>query len=141
MVIKFTPKLAIISSTVGLIIISVFFIFQYFQVSRELSDLKSNPAKLTELLNSENQKILEKVSQLMELPAEKPQQIVTISDLDSIANQPLLSKAQLGDVFVLFTSAKKAILYRPSQHKIIDVIPVTASTPSPTETPIPSPRP
>ena len=139
MTIKFTPKLLIGLATVGLAVISAFFIFKYLQVSRELADLKANPAQLTALLENQNQKTLNQLGQLMELPQETPR-IITISDKNSIANEPLLSKAEVGDTFVVYATARKAILYRPSQNKIIDVIPVSAPTNTPPITPSSSPK-
>lgn len=123
---------------IGLGLISAFFIFKYLQVSQELATLKADPTQLTTLLESENRKILDKLGSLIQLPQETPR-IVTITDKASIQNEPLLSKAEVGDAFLIYSQAKKAILYRPSQNKIIDVIPISAPAPTiiPTNTPKP----
>jgi len=138
MAIKIPPKLLTLSAISILIVLTGFFIFKYWQTSKELAALKTDPTKLTALLESENKKILNRLSGLIQLPEETPR-IVTITDKASIASEPLLAKAETGDAFIIFSTAKKAILYRPSQNKIIDVIPISAPVPTPATTITPTP--
>lgn len=81
--------------------------------------------------------VLQQIGGLMELPSDEEPQVATITDKSKLENQPLLTKAQNQDVFVVYSKARKAILYRPSTNKIIDVFPITVSSP----TPIVSPKP
>jgi hypothetical protein len=56
--------------------------------------------------------------------------MATILDPAELADQPFFMSAQKGDKVLLYTNAKKAILYSPSQNKIVDVAPVNlGSTP------------
>jgi len=77
--------------------------------------------------------ILKDVGKLMDLPLDETPTIATVQDKTKLENQPLLKKAENGDRIIIYTNAKKAILYRPSTKKIIDVVPINTVSPAPTE--------
>lgn len=64
--------------------------------------------------------LVAEVGQLIELPNEVPQ-VATVTDKDKLEPQPFFQKAENGDKILIFVESKRAILYRPSQHKVIDV--------------------
>lgn len=64
------------------------------------------------------------VEKLMELPNEEPT-VATISDLATLQGQPFFARAEEGDRVLFYTQAKKAILYRPTANKIIEVAALT----------------
>ena len=75
--------------------------------------------------------ILTKVGTLIELPQGEAPQMATIEDAPSLkATQPFLANAQNGDVLIVYASAQMALLYRPSQNKLIAVGPVNSEQPS-----------
>jgi hypothetical protein len=61
-----------------------------------------------------------KVGKLIKLPNETPE-IATITDIEKLRNQSVFKNAQNGDRVLIFTEAKRAIVYRPSENIIIDV--------------------
>lgn len=63
------------------------------------------------------------VSKLMELPKENPT-VATILDTSKLKGQSFFNNAQNGDKLLAFTKAMKAVLYRPSTNKIIEVAPI-----------------
>lgn len=73
--------------------------------------------------------IIDRVGKLTELPNETPT-VATISDVSKLASQPFFAKAQNGDKVLIYTNAKRAILYRPSTNKIIEIGPVNFPTPT-----------
>ena len=73
---------------------------------------------------AEAKELVEKVGRLYELPQNEVPTIATVSDVSKLAEQEFFQKAQNGDKVLIFTQAKKAILYRPSTDKIIEVGPV-----------------
>ena len=122
--------IVLISIAIG---IAGFFYFKYQDVE----------SKARNILGSDNQKVdeasdvIEKVRKLTDLPDEVPT-VATVTDVNSLSGQPFFAKAQNGDKVLIFTGAKRAILYRPSTNKIIEIGPVNlpTNTPIPTRTPI-----
>lgn len=70
-----------------------------------------------------------KVSKLIDLPNEQPT-IATITDPAQLQDQSFFAKALVGDKVLVYASIGKAILYRPSLNKIIDVTTVNIPTPT-----------
>lgn len=78
---------------------------------------KNNPQVLA--ANQVND-ILVKVGKLIDIPDETPT-VATVSDVTKLQSQEFFAKAQNGDKVIIFPNAKKAILYRPSTDKIVEV--------------------
>jgi hypothetical protein len=85
-----------------------------------------------QLSPDDREKLIAQVGKLIELPKEEPT-VASISDKEKLKNQPFFQNASNGDKVLIFTKAKKAILYRPSINKIIEVsqINLEASSPAP----------
>lgn len=69
-------------------------------------------------------KLVDKIGKLIELPADETPTIALVSDVDKLQNQAFFAKAQNGDQVLIYTKAKKVILYRPSINKLIEVAPL-----------------
>lgn len=104
---------------------AVYFFFQYENTRRELL----NPANFNQKQTSA---ILEKLGKIMDLPTDEVPQIATVTDPEKLKNQPFFAKAKNGDKVIIYSIAKKAILYDPIANKIIDVAPVNIGTGSAT---------
>ena len=87
----------------------------------EVRSLRANPQQVAE---KEVQAIVARVGKLMVLPQDEIPTMATILDPAELVDQPFFASAQKGDKVLLYTNAKKAILYSPSQNKIVDVAPV-----------------
>lgn len=85
--------------------------------------------------DAEVRKIVEKLGRLMVLPDNETPTIATVTDITKIKNQPFFSKAQNGDKIIIYVKAKKAILFRVEDNKIIDIAPVSIGSPSVTPNP------
>lgn len=111
----------------------VYFYLQYRNTRQLLKDPQA-------AASAETQKILSEVARHIELPADEAPTIATISDTEKLKDQPLFARAQNGDKVLVYVGLKKAILYRPSSGKIIDVIPVNVGEeqPTPTVAPVPA---
>lgn len=86
----------------------------------------SNPQ---ESAKAETERIKSEVSELIELPADEDPTIATVVDSTKLSNQAFFAKAQNGDRVVMYAKAKKAVLYRPDTHKIIEVAPINLGDP------------
>ncbi|HSW65695.1 MAG TPA: hypothetical protein VLI54_00970 [Bacillota bacterium] len=84
---------------------------------------------------TETSALISKISVHMVLPSEKPT-IAIVEDAKKLASQSFFKHAQNGDRVLVYTKSKKAILYRPSQDKVIEVayLNTSASTTTATDT-------
>jgi hypothetical protein len=75
--------------------------------------------------------IKKKISAFIELPSSEEPTLATVTDVEKLKDQPFFSKAQNGDKVIIYTNSQKAILYRPSTGKIVDMMSLgaTASVP------------
>lgn len=64
------------------------------------------------------------VGKLIILPTDETPTIATVTDLSKLKDQPFFAQAQVGDKVLIYPKAQKAILYRPSEDKIIELAPL-----------------
>jgi len=98
----------------------------------QLAELRKNPQKIAQ---QEVQELVSKVSKLIVLPEGETPTIATVSDPEKLKEQPFFANAKKGDKVLIYTNAKKAILYDPVNNKIVEVAPVNIG-----ETAAPSPE-
>jgi hypothetical protein len=68
-----------------------------------------------------------KVRKIMDLPTDETPTMATVTDKEKIKDQIFFAKAENGDRALIYPKAKKAILYRPSTNKIIEVMTLSVS--------------
>ena len=110
--------------------VTAFFFHQYQKLRKDpqLSVLSANAVPDT------SKSALETISEDMVLPNEEPVS-ATVSNKLALPDNPLYAKAENGDKIFIFKTAHKAILFRPSLNKIIDVQPADFEEPAPTDAP------
>lgn len=95
---------------------------------------QKNPLGVSTIQNVQAQKDTEalviKVGTFFDLPTGETPTIATVSDKTKLQKQPFFAKAENGDKVLIYTNAKKAILYRPSSNKIMEVAPLAINSPS-----------
>jgi uncharacterized membrane protein affecting hemolysin expression len=84
-------------------------------------DVKDIPRK-------ELEQVVANVGRLMVLPSDEQPTLATVSDPQKLKDQAFFANAQKGDQVLIYMRTHKAILYRPSANKIIEVAPVSAAT-------------
>lgn len=109
-------------------------VYIYFQ------NANKNVLGSTEKQKEEVKSIVEKVSRHMQLPGEEPT-IATVSDIEKLQSQAFFNSSQNGDKVLIYPSTKKAILYRPSIDRIIDVGIVSLENRSTSTQTTPTPQP
>ena len=106
---------------------SVYFFRQYQKVQLKLN----NP---TEAVKQDTKETIAAVARFMLLPVDEEPTVMQVTDVSKLKDQPFFANAQNGDKVIIYTKAKKAILYRAQTNMIIDVAPVnigdTAATQS-----------
>jgi len=73
---------------------------------------------------AETAALVAKVGKLVDLPTGEQPTVATVSDVSKLSNQTFFAGAKNGDKVLIYTTAKKAILYRPSTDKIINYAPL-----------------
>lgn len=86
--------------------------------------------------------LVAEVSGLIALPTDEKPTVATITDVEKIRTQAFFKNAMNGDKVLIYTNAKKAILYRPTEKKVIEVGAVNINqqpnlSPSPSASPEP----
>jgi hypothetical protein len=76
----------------------------------------------------EIKKLISHIGGFMELPAGEQPTLATVADQEKLKGQDFFSHAQNGDKLLIYPKAKKAILYRPSTGKIIEVTNLTSGS-------------
>ena len=116
---------------------SIYFYNQYQKAQKMLKEPEL-------VIKEEAQKLEKIIGLLIELPKGEIPTVATVTDIDEVKNQAFFVRAKNGDKVLIYEKASKAILYRPSTNKIIEVGPVTReekkaikSTPTPELSPSP----
>lgn len=105
----------------------------YYQTTRlqklqaDYSKLKNDP---TIVAKEETKSLVDQVAKLAVLPTGEEPTVATVTDVDKLKDQPIFAKAENGDKLLIYAGAGKAFLYRPSDNKLVDVIPVNTSSSS-----------
>lgn len=102
----------------------------YFYLENQ--SIKNDPNTLIEMskkaTSQEAKELKDKVSKLMQLPSDEEPVVATVSDKDKLKDQPFFKNAANGDKILIFTVAKKAIIYRESEDRLINVGPIAVAS-------------
>lgn len=108
------PLLVLILVCLGSTASAVYFYHQF-------STLSQDPQAA---VNKQNAALVSRVSRLIVLPADEQPTIAVVNDLSKLKDQTFFAQAKIGDNVLVYTSAKKAILYDPTADKIVEVAPI-----------------
>ncbi|HEY4476225.1 MAG TPA: hypothetical protein VI954_01850 [Candidatus Paceibacterota bacterium] len=87
----------------------------------QLNALKENPQGAAQ---KEVHDLVAKVGQLIVLPVGEDPTVAVVTDLERLKDQPFFANAQKGYKVLIYTNARKAILYDPVNNRIVEVAPV-----------------
>jgi CHASE1-domain containing sensor protein len=87
--------------------------------------IKKDP---TTVATQETTALVQTIGKLMVLPTGETPTVATVTDKTKLTSQVFFKDAQNGDKLLAYTIAKKAILYRPSSNKIINIAPFNISS-------------
>jgi hypothetical protein len=99
---------------------AAYYVKKYNDSQKEVKRL-SNPQQVAK---DQTKELLDKVGKLTVLPTNETPTIATVTDINKLKDQAFFANAQNGDKVLIYTKNKKAILYRPSTNKIINIAPV-----------------
>lgn len=109
----------------------IYFYMQY-QTTQRL--LKNSTATGQQQVDA----VVAKVGRLIELPSNESPTLATVADVTKLQGQPFFANAKNGFKVLIYTKAKKAILYDPFSDKIVEVAPVNIGNDQATVTPTPT---
>lgn len=78
-------------------------------------------AKGSAQVQAEVDTLVEEVRKLIELPTDEKPTVATITDVEKLKEQSFFKNAKNGDKVLVYTGARKAILYRPDEKRLIEV--------------------
>lgn len=111
---------------------------------KQYKEIKDNPNKISlDEINS----LTMVIGKFMDLPTDETPTLAIVTDKEKLKDQDFFKKSENGDKILIYANAKKAILYRPSTQKVIEVAPLlignsdqnTTQAEMPIETPIETP--
>lgn len=96
---------------------------------KQARNVNVDPQKVSQ---EENEKVIAAVGKLVLLPEGEAPTIATVTDPEKLkAEQAFFAKAANGDKVLIYTRALKAIMYRPTENKIIEIAPLVIGSPTP----------
>lgn len=98
-----------------------FFLYQKYRDTQAQVDKLSTVQGQQELSNTQVNELLGEMRAIILLPSDEDPVVATITDINLLRDKDFYKDAQNGDRVVVFASAKKAYIYRPSEKKIINV--------------------
>ena len=76
----------------------------------------------------ETKKIIADIAKIIVLPTDESPTLATVSDTTKLKDQKFFAHAEIGDKVLLYQASQKAILWRPSTKKIIEISSLTAKS-------------
>ncbi len=107
--------------TTALLIVALVAIGAAFYFYRENAAPAGDSQKTAQ---KEIERLISRVGEIIVLPEGEQPTVATVTNLEQLKDQPFFSKAKVGDKVLIYTNMRKAILYDPIQHKIIEVAPL-----------------
>lgn len=111
-------------SKIGNIIVVLFAVILIVSVGTSVYFYRKSNSNPQKVAGSDLTETVEKVGKLMVLPVDETPTMATVSDPAKLKDQPFFANAKAGDKVLIYSNARKAILYSPTLNKIIEVAPV-----------------
>lgn len=111
---------------ISILIIVIITLILSFYFFNKLKTLKTDPETTNkkEVIN-----LVSKVADLYLLPVGEDPTIATVSQPEILKEQSFFTQAEKGDKVLIYAKSGKAILYRPSIDKIIEITATTNKNP------------
>lgn len=102
-------------------------IWQLLDARNEIRQLNNNPEQASQQISDGT---VDKVGQLIVLPEGETPRVAKVSELGKLPSSPLFANVQQEDVVLIYDKAKRVIIYRPSENKIVEVATYTSDSPT-----------
>ena len=108
---------------ISLIIICIALVVSNIIFINKIHNLE-NPG---EAVSRETNQIVKDISAFIVLPKDETPTLATVSDPSKLKDQKFFANAQVGDKVLIYQASQKAILWRPSIKKIIEISSVSSN--------------
>lgn len=85
--------------------------------------VRSTGSSLSILQEQKSDQLIERVSMHVLVPTSEKPTIATVSDPEPLRGQPFFDHAEKGDKVLVYPNAKRAVLYRPSLDRVVEIMP------------------
>ncbi len=128
-------KSKINTMTILMSIMALIFLTTTIVLTKQNNDLKNDPDYVNLKKYKKTDTLRKKVAKLINIPANEKAFIGTYESNSSLKNNPFFKGAKDGDKYLIFSESGKAIIYRESENKLINVGPIaiTSENEQPTE--------
>jgi hypothetical protein len=116
---KRNVKRIVLRAIIGLVMVGSisaggYYYYKYQEISKDPQSVST----------AEIKSITGDVSKLIALPKDEQPTIATVQDKEKLKDQPFFKDSQNGDKVLIYTTSKKAIVYRPTTHTLVNVGPI-----------------
>lgn len=111
---------------IGLAATGGYYYNKYNNSQKQVQQL-SNPQEAAKAQVSD---AVAKIGLIVDLPSGETPTLATVADPTKLKGQAFFANSKVGDQVLIYTQAKKAILYRPSTNKVIEIAPVNIGSTS-----------
>lgn len=91
----------------------------------EYQKVKKNPDLISQ---KEVKSVTAIISKYMDLPTDEQPTIATVTDKEKLKDQDFFKKVENDDKILIYTNARKAILFRPSTGRVVEFAPLILGT-------------
>ena len=116
---KTLPLVVVLSTLLFASLCAAGYFYYQYQQSPRVADAK------------EIAELKETVGGFFMLPEGEEPTLATVTDREKLADQPFFERAENGDKVLIYSGSGRAILYRPSSKKIVDVTTVNVNQSKP----------
>jgi hypothetical protein len=115
----------------SIVVLALVFTTGYFYV--QYQKIKKNPEIVSK---QETDALVKQVGKLIDIPKDETPTVATVEDKDKLKDQPFFANAENGDKILIYTKAKKAIIFRQKENRLINVGPIAIDQTASNTTPV-----
>lgn len=94
----------------------------------QYTTLKNDPQASQKAQADKTNALKEKIGKLISVPKDETPTLATVTDKTKLKDQPFFKDAENGDQILIFPQAKKAIIYREKENRLINVGPIAITS-------------
>lgn len=133
-----TPKKPSKNLFIGVVVLALiaacgYMVYDRSKLAKEVNKLSQSQEQQVSP-EDEAKQLASEVGKLIDLPSDEVPTIATVTDASKVQDKPFFAKAQNGDKVLLYAKSSKAVLYRPSTKKLVEVSALNLSEAQPSGT-------